>query len=54
MCYLTGSDMQVMNSNVDNLVWKQMQAEDSAMATMRTDKGQLVSLHSSVKPRSKI
>lgn len=47
MCYLTDSDMQVLNSNVDNLVWKEMQTEDSAMATMRTDKGQLISLHSS-------
>ena len=47
MCYLTDSDMQVLNSNVDNLVWKQMQTEDSAMATLLTEKGQLVSLHSS-------
>lgn len=47
MCYLTDSDMQVLNSNVDNLVWKQMQTEDSAMATLCTEKGQLVFLHSS-------
>lgn len=47
MCYLTGSDMHVVNSNVDNLVWKNLKTEDSAMATMHTDKGQLVSLHSS-------
>lgn len=47
MCYLTESDMEVVNSNVDNLVWKDMATEDSAMATMRTKKGQLVSLHSS-------
>lgn len=47
MCYLTDSDMQVLNSNVDNLVWKEMRTEDSAMATMRSSRGQLVSLHSS-------
>lgn len=47
MCYLTGSDMEVVNSNVDNLVWKDMATEDSAMATLRTTKGQLISLHSS-------
>lgn len=47
MCYLTDNDMEVVNSSVDNLVWKEMHTEDSAMVTLRTGKGQLVSLHSS-------
>lgn len=47
ICYLTGSDLHVRSSHVDNLVWKEMETEDSALAIMETDKGQLVSFHSS-------
>lgn len=46
MCYLTASDAHVLGSKVDNLVWKDMQTEDSAFAMLETDKGQLLSLHS--------
>lgn len=46
MCYLTGSGAHVLGSKVDNLVWKDMQTEDSAFAMLETDKGQLLSLHS--------
>lgn len=47
MCYLTDSDMHVVNGEVSNLVWKEMKTEDSAFAMMETDKGQQISLHSS-------
>lgn len=47
ICYLTESDLIVKGSQVDNLVWKNMETEDSALAIMETDKGQLVSFHSS-------
>ncbi len=46
MCYLTDSDAHVLGSKVDNLVWKDLQTEDSAFAMLETDKGQLLSLHS--------
>ena len=32
---------------MDNLVWKDMETEDSALAIMETERGQLVSFHSS-------
>lgn len=47
ICYLTGNNLCVKSSHVDNLVWKDMETEDSALAIMETDKGQLVSFHSS-------
>lgn len=47
MCYLTGSDMHVINGNVSNLVWKNMKTEDSALAILETEKGQQISIHSS-------
>lgn len=47
MCYLTDSDMHVVNGEVSNLVWKEMKTEDSAFAMMETEKGQQISLHSS-------
>ena len=47
MCYLTDSDMHVKSANVSNLVWKDIAAEDSALAILETDKGQIISLHSS-------
>lgn len=47
MCYLTDSDMHVLHGNVSNLVWKNMETEDSALAILETDKGQQISLHSS-------
>ncbi len=46
MCYLTDSDLRVLNANVDHLVWKELETEDSAFAMLKTEKGQLVSLHS--------
>lgn len=47
MCYLTGSDLHVINGEVSNLVWKTMKTEDSAFAMMETEKGQQISIHSS-------
>lgn len=47
MCYLTDSDMHVVNGEVNNLVWKDMKTEDSALAILVTDKGQQISIHSS-------
>jgi predicted dehydrogenase len=47
MCYLTDSDMHVVNGNVSNLVWKDMDTEDSALAMLETEKGQQISIHSS-------
>lgn len=47
MCYLTDSDLHVVNGSVSNLVWKDMKTEDSAFAMLETDKGQQVSIHSS-------
>ena len=47
ICYLTESSLHVKSSHVDNLVWKDMKTEDSALAIMETDYGQLVSFHSS-------
>ncbi len=46
MCYLIQSDMHVLSSDVRNLVWKDMETEDSAFAMLETEKGQLISLHS--------
>ncbi len=47
ICYLTNSDLHIKGSHVDNLVWKDMETEDSALAIMETEKGHLVSFHSS-------
>ena len=47
MCYLTDSDMRVVNGEVSNLVWKDMKTEDSAFAMLETEKGQQISIHSS-------
>jgi predicted dehydrogenase len=46
MCYLTDSDMHVKSGTISNLVWKNMDTEDSAMAVLETDKGQIISIHS--------
>lgn len=46
MCYLTQSDLKVLSGKIDNLVWKDMDTEDSAIAILETEKGQIVSLHS--------
>lgn len=47
VCYLTNSDLRVRSGHVDNLVWKDMETEDSALAIMETENAQLVSFHSS-------
>lgn len=47
ICYLMDSNLSVKGSQVDNLVWKDMETEDSALAIMETERGQLVSFHSS-------
>jgi predicted dehydrogenase len=47
ICYLTKSDLHVISGKTDNLVWKDMETEDSAIALLETDSHQLVSLHSS-------
>ena len=46
MCYLTRSDLHVVNASVGHLVWKELETEDSAFAMLETDRGQPVSLHS--------
>ncbi len=46
ICYLTNSDMKVVSSRTDNLVWKEMATEDSAIAILETENHQVVSLHS--------
>ena len=46
MCYLLNSNLNVVYSSVDNLVWKSMETEDSALAIMETDKHQIATLHS--------
>lgn len=46
ICYLTNSDLKVISGRTDNLVWKDMQTEDSAIAILETETHQIVSLHS--------
>lgn len=44
--YLMGP-VEIVNSLVNNLVWKELPTEDSAMTLMRTADGKVASLHSS-------
>lgn len=46
MTYLMGP-LEIVNSLVSNLVWKNMSTEDSAMMIMKTGDGKVASLHSS-------
>lgn len=46
MCYLTDSEPEVVHGEVDNLVWKEMDTEDSAIAILKTPKDQIMTLHS--------
>lgn len=43
--YFVGDFSQVMSS-VDNLVWKELETEDSAFAILKTKEGKVASLHS--------
>lgn len=45
--YLLGCDLHVKSSMVDNLVWKELETEDSAIALLESDRRQIVSVHSS-------
>jgi len=47
MCYFADSELFVKSAKVDNLVWKNLGTEDSALAIFETEKGQVISLHSS-------
>ena len=46
LCYFIGDFTTVMSS-VDQLVWKDMETEDSAIALLKNDRGQVATLHSS-------
>lgn len=44
--YIVG-DFSSISGRVDNLVWKESMAEDTAFATLRTEDGKIATLHSS-------
>ena len=46
MCYFTESELKVVHEEIDNLVWKEMETEDSVIAILKTPKGQIMTLHS--------
>lgn len=46
LCYLIG-DFTRIQSSFNQLVWKELNTEDSVFAIMETEKGQMASLHSS-------
>ena len=46
MCYLLESELKVVHGEVDNLVWHDIKTEDSAIAILKTSKGQVITLHS--------
>lgn len=48
MCYLLGRELYVKSSIVNNLVWKEMDTEDSAIALLESEDHQIASIHSSV------
>ncbi len=47
ICHFTESSLTVKNARVDNLVWKELDTEDSALAVFETEKKQIISFHSS-------
>ncbi|MCI8362980.1 Gfo/Idh/MocA family oxidoreductase [Lachnospiraceae bacterium WCA-9-b2] len=48
MRYLLGSELYVKSGIVNNLVWKELETEDSAIALLETERHQIASIHSSV------
>lgn len=46
--YLLGSELHVTSSMVNNLVWRELETEDSAIALLESDHSQIASIHSSV------
>ncbi len=48
MRYLLGSELHVKSGMVNNLVWKDLETEDSAIALLESDCHQIASIHSSV------
>lgn len=46
LCYFMGDFVEIQSA-VDHLVWKEMNTEDSAFAILKTEAGQIASLHSS-------
>ncbi len=47
MCYLSGDKFHVLNSEVENLVWHDIETEDSAIAVLKSEDGKTAILHSS-------